>query len=145
MKKSQLVFIAIVVMLLASVLTVPLAVGAAQCNPIPAQPIPPGQLEPYIPDGLKYICPYGPATPNPVPHVAAPQNPYMAPNGVSNMHNDSYMTDAYEVGGPLGLATRQMREAAFPMELVVTITFDRCGRIVAVRQGADGQDRKSVV
>ena len=122
-------------MLLASVLTVPLTVGAAQCNPIPAQPIPLGPLDAAA--WGRYIG--GPATPNPVPHVAAPQNPYMAPNGMSNMHNDSYMTDAYEVGGPLGLATRQMRSASFPMELVVTTTFDSYGRIVAVRQGADGQ------
>ena len=44
MKKSQLVFIAIIVMLLASVLTVPLTVGAAQCNPIPATTDPSGSL-----------------------------------------------------------------------------------------------------
>ncbi|HWR70844.1 MAG TPA: hypothetical protein VN415_07285 [Dehalococcoidia bacterium] len=137
MKKSQLVFIAIVVMLLASVLTVPLAVGAAECNPIPAQPIPPGQLDFLIQPWERYMG--GPATPNPVAHVVAPQNPYMAPNGMSNMHNDSYMTDAYEVGGPLGLATRQMRSAASLMQLVVTITFDSFGRMVAVKQGADGQ------
>ena len=136
MKKSGFVFIAIVVMMLTSIMAVPLTVGATQCDPIPAQPIPPGQLDFLIQPWERYIG--APATPNPVPHVATPQHPYMAPNGVSNMHNDGYMTDAYEVGGPLGL-NPQISSAASPMQLVVTITFDSFGRIVAVKQGADGR------
>ena len=31
-----------------------------------------------------------------------PQNPYMAPNPNSNIHNDTWMTDAYKRSGPLG-------------------------------------------
>ena len=36
----------------------------------------------------------------------APQNPFMATNPNSNIHNDTWMTDAYQRTGPLGQARR---------------------------------------
>ena len=73
----------------------------------------------------------------PVPHVAIPQHPYMAPNGMSNMHNDGYMTDTYEITGPNGTNPRVDNTGTAP-RLAVTITFDQFGRLVAVLGGADG-------
>src|SRR2546426_12017165 len=32
-----------------------------------------------------------------------PQHPFMAPNGRNNMHGDSYISDTYQVSGPLGV------------------------------------------
>jgi len=50
------------------------------------------------------------AVPNAVDGVSTPpQNPFMAPNGRSNLHNDAYMTDTYGVSGPLGDGRRPRR------------------------------------
>jgi hypothetical protein len=139
MKKSAWVFIAIAMMLIVGLVAVPLSVSAKSCDPITAVPIPPGQLDFLIQPWERYIG--TPATPNPVPHIEIPQHPYMAPNGVSNMHNDGYMTDAYEVSGPLGLfpqISTTNRSIAGDPKLVVTTTFDKHGRIVAVAAGAMG-------
>jgi hypothetical protein len=38
-----------------------------------------------------------------ISHLPVPQHPFLAPNGRSNMHNDSYMTDTYEIDGPCGV------------------------------------------
>jgi hypothetical protein len=43
-----------------------------------------------------------PATTNPLKSFPVPQNPFLAANGRSNIHDDAYQTDAYEVSGPLG-------------------------------------------
>ena len=37
----------------------------------------------------------------------APQNPFMAANPNSNIHNDTWMTDAYQRKGPLGNSPRR--------------------------------------
>jgi hypothetical protein len=43
------------------------------------------------------------AVPNPIGGVPSPpRNPFMAPNGRSNIHDDAYMTDTYTGPGPLG-------------------------------------------
>jgi len=73
-----------------------------------------------------------------------PQNPWMSPNPGSNAHNDSYMSDAYALSGPLGkspqvrsawLATLQgdprFYPPADPVAIPVVITFDRVGNLVA--------------
>jgi hypothetical protein len=74
-------------------------------------------------------------TPKPVSAPALPQNPFMAPNGSSNLHDDAYMTDTYERSGPLGshmstASTLLFRECA-------SITFDSRGRIVTICVGLD--------
>jgi hypothetical protein len=64
-----------------------------------------------------------------------PQNPFMAPNGRSNLHDDAYMTNTYLWSGPLGsnmqiLSTYQNSECG-------SLTFDSSGRIVAVCVGLE--------
>jgi hypothetical protein len=53
----------------------------------------------------------------------------MARNGDSNVHNDTWMTDAYSRRGPLGRSPGVF-SAAFDRDCI-TLTFDRRGRIVA--------------
>src|SRR2546423_5839165 len=74
--------------LAAAVALIPAAVAVAV--PIPSGP---GIAPRYI---------GAPATANPIASFPVPQNPFMAPNGVNNMHNDAYATNAYVGPGPLG-------------------------------------------
>lgn len=74
-----------------------------------------------------------------VPHLPIPQHPYLAPNGKSNMHNDAYMTDTYEVSGPLGKNPEvTLKSYARGNNLCVTNTFDRKGRILTVNARMSG-------
>jgi len=73
----------------------------------------------------------------PIPHVEIPQHPYMAPNLGNNMHCDSYISDAYEASGPLGLnAEVSSRTQGFGG--YGTITYDRLERLVAVYSNGRG-------
>lgn len=81
---------------------------------------------PHYPEGYQ----------NPLPHLAIPQHPFLAPNGESNFHKDAYMTDTQEVSGPLGInpvvryiSYGNLTQMKF--EMPVTIAFDSKGRIVA--------------
>ena len=63
-----------------------------------------------IPEGSAGDAPRfvgGPATPAPIDGVpdVAPQHPFLAPDGRSNIHDDAYMSDTYAAGGPLGRST----------------------------------------
>jgi hypothetical protein len=78
-----------------------------------------------------------PATPRPITGVArTPQNPFMAPNGASEIHDDAWQTDAYAWGGPLG------RSPATSSTLISrdcgSITFDSRGRVLSVCVGLSG-------
>jgi hypothetical protein len=104
---------------------------AAGAAPVPPVPIPEGpdaaNLPRFIGSG---------ATPNPVSAPQPPRHPFMAPNGRSNLHDDAYMTDTYEVSGPLGphmqrLTTLRTAECA-------SVTFDSAGRIVTICVGVEG-------
>jgi hypothetical protein len=66
-----------------------------------------------------------------IPAPEAPQNPYFAPNPNNNIHNDTWMTDAYSRGGPSGtnLVTSFGMQ---PPSLCGSLTFDKEGRIVTV-------------
>ena len=44
----------------------------------------------------------------------APQNPFMARNPNSNIHNDTWMTDAYQRKGPLGNRWSRPRRRSRP-------------------------------
>jgi hypothetical protein len=74
------------------------------------------------------------ATANQVTAPAIPQNPFMAPNGRNNIHDDGYMTDTYTFSGPLGGGTTAsnlfFRECA-------SVMFDSQGRIVTICVGLD--------
>lgn len=76
------------------------------------------------------------ATPRPAKGTTVPQNPFMAPNGRSNLHDDAYMTDAYEQSGPLGHATA--RTSTFLGRECASTAFDTHDRIVTVCVGLDG-------
>jgi hypothetical protein len=60
-----------------------------------------------------------------------PQNPFMTTNPNSNIHNDTWMTDAYARSGPLGNNLVTTSGATTP-SLCGSITFDSKGRIVSV-------------
>jgi hypothetical protein len=67
-----------------------------------------------------------------------PQNPFMAPNGQSEIHDDGWQTDAYTTAGPLGKnpvvgSSELIRDCG-------SITFDSTGRIVSVCVGVSGPE-----
>jgi hypothetical protein len=75
------------------------------------------------------------AAPNPVGGMREPpRNPFMAPNGRSNIHDDAYMTDTYAVSGPLGDGSEP--SSLFTRECG-SITFDSRGLIVTICVGLD--------
>ena len=63
--------------------------------------------------------------------VRPPQNPFMAPDPWNNIHNDSWMSDAYPGPGPIGLNLEATSGSAQP-GICATIAFDSRGRIVTV-------------
>ena len=98
--------------------------------PIPQGPMA-GDIKPF--DG-------SPAKPDPFRLPPVPRNPFMAPNGLSNLHDDAYQTDTYRWSGPLGRRTRT--QSAFYAGAAVSrecasVTFDSQGRIVAICVGLD--------
>jgi len=71
-----------------------------------------------------------PAVAKPVLVPPAPVNPFMAPAGKSNIHNDTFMSDTYRWAGPLG---RNMNVAFKSMGgECASITFNAKGQIVAI-------------
>jgi hypothetical protein len=72
-----------------------------------------------------------PATASPVPHTRPPQNPFLAPDPRSNIHNDTWMTDSYPWAGPLGRSPRAL-SGSMPPALCGSLTFHSRGFIVSV-------------
>jgi hypothetical protein len=68
--------------------------------------------------------------------AATPQNPFMAANGRSEIHNDAWQTDAYRHGGPLGRSPRTLSSALSGD--CGSITFDRRGRVISICVGLAG-------
>ena len=99
---------------------------------IAAVPIPQVPAPPAVP---AYIG--APAPARPVRGVPpTPRNPFMAPNGTSEIHGDAWQTDAYSWSGPAGrspatFSTLLHRDCG-------TIAFDRRGRLVSICVGLDG-------
>jgi hypothetical protein len=78
-----------------------------------------------------------PASPKPIFGIPAiPRNPFMAPNGVSEIHNDAWQTDVYRYGGPLGRAPRTFSN--FLGRDCGSITFDHHGRVITICIGLAG-------
>ena len=61
----------------------------------------------------------------------APQNPFMAQDPNGNIHNDTWMTDAYQRPGPLGNSLVATSTGGTP-SLCGSLTFDTRHRIVSV-------------
>ncbi len=72
-----------------------------------------------------------PATPVQLSHTRAPRNPFMAPDPRSNIHNDTWMTDAYRGPGPLGHSPQAISNAMSPA-LCGSLTFHSRGYLVGV-------------
>ena len=66
-----------------------------------------------------------------IPPPRPPQNPYLAENPNSNIHDDTWMTDAYRRGGPRG-SNLQTALGPLPASVCGSLTFDRQGRITTV-------------
>ena len=109
---------------LAMVLAAPVAIARPSADN-PTRPIPNG---PGYDVAVKFIG--HEATPRPVALPRVPTNPHMAPNGTSNIHNDTYMTDSYRWAGPLGRNTKVTSGGA--KGECASISFDSKGRLVAV-------------
>ncbi len=108
---------------LATVLVVP---ATASALPIVSTPVPPPSL-PAFQGSASTALPLPPSK-----TTFAPQNPFMAPNPNSNIHNDTWMTDAYPGrGGPLGRSLIATSEAK-PLAVCGSLAFDSRGRIVSV-------------
>ncbi|HUE25338.1 MAG TPA: hypothetical protein VMP89_01075, partial [Solirubrobacteraceae bacterium] len=104
------------------------AVARAQTVPIPTLNVPPAPA---------YVG--SPATTHRVPGIAPiPRNPFMAPNGESEIHDDGWQTDVDTWGGPLGRAP-QMLSSDLNRDCG-SITFDRQGRVISVCVGASGPE-----
>jgi hypothetical protein len=95
---------------------------SASAAPIPSTGPPPSlpAFQGHVSEGI----------PAPQPTIA-PQNPFLAPNPNSNIHNDTWMTDAYQRRGPLGSSLAATSGGMSPA-LCGSLTFDSRGRIVAV-------------
>jgi hypothetical protein len=66
-----------------------------------------------------------------VPHLSVPQHPELAPNGRSNMHNDAYMTDTYEIDGPGNHQPEVLlRSYAEGTNTCTTLVFDSQDRVI---------------
>jgi hypothetical protein len=76
------------------------------------------------------------ARPKKVSAPTSPQNPFMAPNGRSNLHNDAYMTNTYLWSGPLGSSMQTL--STFQGAECASLTIDSAGRLVTICIGLEG-------
>ena len=106
------------------------SLAAAAVTPIPWEGD--TSLPPYIGE---------PAKAHPLPPTKASQNPFFAPNPFSNYHNDTWMSDTYDIAGPLGRAPKawssNLAAALKSPETTKlfhcgTLAFDSHGRIVTI-------------
>ncbi|HEV7193524.1 MAG TPA: hypothetical protein VGN35_09985 [Jatrophihabitantaceae bacterium] len=72
-----------------------------------------------------------PATADPIASFTVPQNPHLAPNPISNIHNDAYGTNSYPGPGPIGHSPR-VSSAFYGLQECATSAFDAAGRIVGL-------------
>src|SRR2546422_1812006 len=77
-----------------------------------------------------------PAKARKVRSPVVPQNPFMAPNGRSNLHDDAYMTNLYTWSGPLGNSMQTL--STFQSADCASLTVDSAGRLVTICVGLEG-------
>ena len=100
----------------------------AQTVPIPTLNVPPAPT---------YVG--SPATAHRVPGIPPiPHNPFMAPNGDSEIHDDGWQSDVNRWAGPLGRSP-QMLSADLNRDCG-SITFDRQGRVISICVGVSGPE-----
>jgi hypothetical protein len=128
----------LIVTLMLAVLVVP-ALGGMAFAQAPASSVTPVPWEgpTALPDYLGT-----PARIHPIPPANAPQNPFLSPNPFSNYHNDTWMSDTYDIAGPLGRDPQVFssdlsaaRHPTNPPSFLFhcgTLAFDRYGRIVTI-------------
>lgn len=105
---------------------------------LPALPTVTGLPIPALPTDLLVPRFTGSAvTPQPLDAPPLPQNPWLAPNGRSSMHNDAYSSDSYAVSGPTGRALT-MRTASYGIRECATVAFDSHDRLVGLCGGLEG-------
>ncbi len=101
-----------------------LAMTAGSASAVPISSVPP---PPSLPAFSGHAF-----TGKPARHASTPpQNPFLAKNPNSNIHNDTWMTDAYRRPGPVGSQLQATSEQK-PPSLCGSITFDTHGRIATV-------------
>ena len=114
--------------------TLALALAAACAATAPALgaiPIPEGPDASTLPVFIG-----APAKPHPISGTTTPQNPFMAPNGRSNLHDDAYMTNTYSWSGPLGNSMQTL--STFQSADCASLTVDKAGRLLTVCVGLEG-------
>jgi hypothetical protein len=109
-----------------------LATPATRAQGAPAIPIP------QNPSDLAAVPGFAgaPAVPRAVSAPGVPQNPFMAPNGRSNLHDDAYMTNTYTWPAPLGNGIQVL--STFQGADCASVTVDSAGRLVTVCVGLEG-------
>jgi hypothetical protein len=112
--------------------TLALGSSAARAEGVPAITIP------QNPSDLAAIPGFvgAPAVRRAVSAPTVPQNPFMAPNGRSNLHDDAYMTNTYTWSAPLGNGMQVL--STFQGADCASLTVDRAGRLVSVCVGLEG-------
>jgi hypothetical protein len=117
-------------LLAAVILTATASTAAAQMPGVP--PVPIVSTPTAAPAFLG-----GPAKPHPIARgFSVPQDPFLAPNGVSNLHVDAYQTDAYDLPGPRG-QNLSITSTLFT-RVCGSLTFDSQGRILTICIGFSG-------
>ena len=143
MRLGKHLFIVVIVALMAVLLLIGVVSEAGPATKSNgASPAVAAAVTPIPWEGDTALPPYVGAAANaqPLPPVEAPQNPFFAPNPFSNYHNDTWMSDTYDIAGPLGrkpittwssdLAAARKPAATSPLFYCGTLTFDSHGRIV---------------
>jgi hypothetical protein len=101
------------------------ALGATAAAASAATPVAPGPVT-SLPTATGAA-----AKAQPLPATMAPRHPFMGANPFSNIHNDPWMTDAYQQAGPLGRNLQATSGATKP-SLCGSLAFDKAGHIVSV-------------
>jgi hypothetical protein len=75
--------------------------------------------------------------PSPINTPPIYQNPFMAPNGFSGIHLNSYMTDTGAVKGPASASSPSVQQKFItPPGIAATIAFNAKGQLVTIHIGS---------
>ena len=106
-------------------------------NPVPVGPTPIPSVA--VPPPPSYEG--APAHPQPVLGTGTvPQNPFMAPNGESEIHDDGWQTDAFAWSGPLGRSPQTLSSYLAPGRDCGSIAFDSNGHAVSICISTSGPE-----